>query len=154
MELCAGSLQDFIYGKYHGPNIPTDEEVLFQLANGLDYIHSKKLVHRDISPANILICLTTPVQMKWSGFRASKPVNERGTCSLSGLRGTRNWYSPEELSMFQSAENADHRRGSVKSDIFSAGCVFIFFLLRGKHPFGESFDIDRNILEGRPVDGS
>jgi hypothetical protein len=63
--------------------------------------------------------------------------------------------SPEELSMFQSGENADHRRGSVKSKIFSAGCVFIFFLLRGKkHPFVESLEISIHILEGRPVNGS
>jgi serine/threonine protein kinase len=153
MELCAASLQDFIYGKYKGPML-TDEQVLFQLANGLEYIHSKKILHRGISPANILISKTKPVEMKWSGFWASKPVNERGSCSLSGVKGTQNWMSPEEMSMFQSGKNVDHRRGSVESEIFSAGCVFIFFLLRGLHPFGISFMIPSNILEGRPVNGS
>jgi serine/threonine protein kinase len=153
LELCAASLQDFIYGKYKGP-MPTDVQVLFQLANGLEYIHSQKILHRGVKPENILISSTKPVQMKWSDFGLSKPVNENGSCSLSGLRGTQNWMSPEEMSMFQSEENADHMRGSVKSEIFSAGCVFIFFLLGGKHPFGEWLKISIHILEGRPVNGS
>ncbi len=114
----------------------------------------KNITPRYISPANILISKSKPVEMKWSGFGSSKPVNERGTCSLSGLRGTYNWMSPEEMRMLQSGENADHMRGSVKSDIFSAGCVFIFFLLRGLHPFGELYGIPIHILEGRPVNGS
>ncbi len=134
--------------------MPTDEQVLFQLANGFDFIHSKKILYRGVKPQNILISLTKPVQMKWSDFGSSKLVNERGTCSLSGLRGTEKWMSPEELRMADSFETADHMRGSVKSDIFSAGCVFIYFLLRGKHPFGKSFDIPINLLEGRPVYGS
>ncbi|EFX73522.1 hypothetical protein DAPPUDRAFT_325040 [Daphnia pulex] len=119
LERCAASLQDYYIKegftrKYKGP-MPTDEQVLFQLANGLEYIHSKKILHRDISPANILISLTKPVEMKWSGFGSSKPVNERGSCSLSGLRGTDNWMSPEQLRiMMKSEENADHGRGSIK----------------------------------------
>jgi serine/threonine-protein kinase/endoribonuclease IRE1 len=151
LELCAAPLQDFIYGKYRGP-MPTDEQVLFQLANGLEYIHSMEFLHRTIEPENILISKTKPVQMKWSGFWASKPVNENGSCSLSGLRGTYNWMPPEQLRIMKSEENADHGRGSVKSEIFSAGCVFIFFLLSGKHPFGdESNNIPKNVLRGDPV---
>jgi serine/threonine protein kinase len=153
MELCAASLQDFIKGKYEGP-MPTDEQVLFQLANGLEYIHSMGILHRDIKPENILISLTKPVQMKWSDFGLSKPVNENGSFSLSGLRRTYNWMPPEEINMIELEENADHMRGSVKSDIFSAGCVFIFFLLRGLHPFGDKLNdrnIQNNVLSGYPV---
>jgi serine/threonine protein kinase len=91
MELCAASLQDYIKGKYEGP-MPTDEQVLFQLANGLEYIHSRKILHRDIKPDNILISLTKPVEMKWSGFGSSKPVNDLN-CSLSGVKGNQNWMS-------------------------------------------------------------
>jgi serine/threonine protein kinase len=153
MELCAATLQDFVYGRYKGP-MPTNEQVLFQLANGLEYMHSMGIFHQDIKPENILISLTKPVQMKWSGFGSSKPVNERGTCSISGIRGTRSWMSPEELRMLES-DNCVLRRGSVKSDIFSSGCVFIFFLLRGKHPFGDHSGlntiIQNNIIDGNPV---
>jgi serine/threonine protein kinase len=131
--------------------MPTDEQVLFQLANGLEYIHSMGIFHRDIKPENILISLTKPVQMKWSGFGISRPVNENGSCSLSGIKGTAVWISPEVMSMVES-DNCVLGRGSVKSDIFSAGCVFIFFLSRGKHPFGDqSIIIPANILKGNPA---
>ncbi len=135
MELCAATLDDYIRGKYQGPML-TDEQVLFQLASGLEFIHSNGILHRNVNPYNVLISLTKPVQMKYCDFRLSKSVNERGTCTLSGVKGHQNWMSPEELKMMNQ-ENAN-LRGSVKSEIFSAGCLFIYFLLRGKHPFGHN----------------
>jgi serine/threonine protein kinase len=152
LELCAASLGDYIQGKYQGP-MPTDEQVLFQLASGLEYIHSEGILYRGVTPQNVLISSTKPVQMKYCGFGSSKSVNERGTCSLSGVKG--NWISPEEMKMI----NQENKilRVSVKSDIFSAGCLFIYFLLRGKHPFGKEqtnhapFEIPHNIKTYKPV---
>ncbi len=134
--------------------MPIDQQVLFQLASGLEYIHSNGILHRDINPKNVLISLTKPVQMKYCGFGCSKSVNERGTCSLSGVKGTENCMSPEELKMIMSEEMSEKNiwRVSVKSDIFSAGCLFIYFLLRGKHPFGKgTTEIVNNILINNPV---
>jgi serine/threonine protein kinase len=148
LELCAASLYDYIQGKYQGP-MPTDEQVLFQLASGLECIHSKGILHRNVNPYNVLISLTKPVQMKYCGFRLSKSVNERGTCKLSGVKGNQNWMSPEELE-----KKLPHEilRGSVKSDIFSAGCLFIYFLLHGLHPFGnDQIEIIYNKIKNNPV---
>ncbi len=119
-------------------------------------MHSMGILCRNIYPENILISITKPVQMKWSDFGSSKPVNEKVTSSKRRFRRkTENWMSPEELRMFGSEENVDHRRGSVKSEIFSAGCVFIFFLLRGKHPFWDQFGshiiINDNIINDNPL---
>ena len=149
LELCAASLGDYIQGKYQGP-MPTDEQVLFQLASGLEYIHSEGILYRGVTPQNVLISSTKPVQMKYCGFESSKSVNERGTCSShSGVIGTVNWISPEELKMNQENKIL---RVSVKSDIFSAGCLFIYFLLRGKHPFGNNYDkIQENRMTNNPV---
>ncbi len=152
MELCAASLQDFIDRKYQGP-MPTDEQVLFQLANGLEYVHSMGILHQNIKTENILISETIPVQMKWSsvGYNMQGSIKQ----STSNYK-TNNWLSPEELVMTESEENVDHRRGSVKSEIFSAGCVFIFFLLGGKHPFGDQKSnnintLRNNVWRGDPV---
>ena len=147
-ELCAASLSDYIQGRYQGP-MPTDEQVLFQLASGLEYIHSKGILCRGVKPQNVLISLTKPVQMKYCDFRLSKSVNIRGTLfSLSERKETQNWMSPEELKLLSEKKI---QRGSVKSDIFSAGCLFIYFLLRGKHPFGNGVQIQENILKNNPV---
>ncbi len=130
--------------------MPTDEQVLFQLANGLDYIHSKKLVHREVKPTNVLISITNPVQMKYCDFGFSQEVNEKGACTVSKIRGSPDWFSPEELRVRY--EITRKKRVYLKSDIFSAGCVFIYFLLRGKHPFGDQLDeIPNNIRSNNHV---
>ena len=148
LELCAASLEDYCEGKYQGP-MPTDEQVLFQLASGLEYIHSNGILHRNVKSSKILISLTKPVQMKYCGFGLSKSVNERGTCTLTlseVTKGNYNWMSPEELKMMN--QENEILRGSVKIDIFSAGCLFINFLLRGKHPFGHNKNC---IIKNNPV---
>nr|CAH0108728.1 unnamed protein product [Daphnia galeata] len=38
----------------------------------------------------------------------------------------------------------------MQSDIFSAGCVYFYFLTRA-HPFGKKSEIKKNIMEGKPV---
>ncbi len=129
--------------------MPTDEQVLFQLASGLEYIHSNGILYRGVTPQNVLISLTKPVQMKYCGFGLSKSVNKRGTCTLSGIKGTQYWMSPEELKMMN--QENEILRGSVKSDIFSAGCLFIYFLLRGIHPFGNPVVVIHNIIKNNPV---
>ena len=147
LELCAGTLGDVCDNKYRGPELPSDETVLYQIACGLDFIHSKKLVHRDIKPENILISLTDPVMVKISDFGLSKPTNSRGTFTISGIRGTLNWIAPECFT----SQNLTGKRGSVKSDIFSTGCVFFYFVTRGTHPFGENLFIMTNIRLDNPV---
>ena len=148
LELCAGTLEQFIKEEYKGP-MPSDEIVLYQIACGVAYIHSKKLVHRDIKPENILISLTDPVMMKISDFGLSKSVNSRGTFSVSGIRGTFDWMAPEFLAKANSSDEEEiAQRGSVKSDVFSTGCVFFYFVTKGIHPF--NFNL-KNILDFNAV---
>lgn len=133
--------------KYKGPALPSDQIVLYQIADGLDYIHSNNLIHRDIKPENILISMAG--KMKLSDFGLSKQISTRGTCSMSGIKGTLLWMAPEFF------EN--NGKGNPKCDIFPCGCVFFVFLTRengGIHPFGDTKDplkIQLNIRDGKPV---
>ena len=48
--------------------MPSDVLILYQNAVGLDFIHSRNLVHRDVKPYNIFISTTQPVHMKLSDY--------------------------------------------------------------------------------------
>jgi serine/threonine protein kinase len=160
--LCEASLEKLFLKendpkKYRGP-MPPDTEVLLQLAKGLEYIHQKRLVHRDIKPQNVLIRLdstTQQVAMKWADFGFSKRVNERGSFSMSGVRGTYDYFAPEILKYLDevsSNENEVQKRGTVKSDVFAEGLVFGYFLSGGVHPFGtSSHQIQINLRSNEPV---
>ncbi|XP_045030887.1 uncharacterized protein LOC116919760 isoform X3 [Daphnia magna] len=151
LELCAGTLTDYCEKKYSGPKLPPDELVLYQIANGLHYIHSRDLVHRDIKPDNILISMKTPVQMKVSDLSFVKKTRQ-GIFSQSKSRGTLRWMAPERLKVLIDTENKSTELpdGTIKSDTFSSGCVFFYFLTRGKHPFGKNqVDVPGNILKNK-----
>ena len=148
LELCAGTLSDVCNGTYKGPDLPPDITVLIEIATGLQYIHSKKLVHRDIKPDNILISFDG--RIKLSDFGLCKETSINHTYSISGpMKGTKFWMAQELLNV--AANNLTPVRGSIKSDIFSAGCVFFYFLKRGVHPFGEEIFVVENIINDKPV---
>jgi serine/threonine protein kinase len=160
--LCKASLDQLFLKendpkKYSGP-MPPEAEVLLQLAKGLEHIHKNGLVHRDIKPENVLIWVnpqTNQVLMKWADFGFSKQVNERGTFTMSGVRGTFNWLAPELLEILDDqspAETEIQKRGTVKSDVFAEGLVFGYFLSKGVHPFGtSSYQIPTNVQKKRPT---
>jgi serine/threonine protein kinase len=133
--------------------LPPDGIVLYQIANGLHFIHSRNLVHRDVKPDNILISMTTPVQMKLSDFGFVKKISPQ-TFTQSGLKGTEKWMAPEILELVENMDDniIELPRGTIKSDTFAAGCVFFYFLTRGTHPFGKSYQIMMNILNNNPIE--
>ncbi|XP_046636113.1 serine/threonine-protein kinase/endoribonuclease IRE1-like isoform X2 [Daphnia pulicaria] len=162
LELCDASmdklfLQEDDPKKYRGP-MPPETEVLLQLAKGLAYIHQMELVHRDIKPQNVLISFdsaTQQVVMKWADFGFSKRVNERGTFTMSDVRGTYDYFAPEILKYLDevsSNENEAKKRGTVQSDVFAEGLVFGYFLSKGVHPFGSSsYEIGKNVRTKKPI---
>ena len=162
LELCQASLdrlflKDGNPKKYLGP-MPSTIDVLLQLSMGLQYVHEQKLVHRDIKPQNVLIWVNPEkeeVLMKWADFGLSKPVNPRGSYSMSEVKGTTGWLAPEILRLIESGDTRDTKemqiRGTVKTDVFAEGLVFGYFLLGGGHLFGSRLSIQSNIVNNKPV---
>jgi serine/threonine protein kinase len=160
LELCVASLDQIFLDpenprKYEGPELPNHLEIFSQLASGLEYIHSKQLIHRDIKPANILVHVdsTNQITMKLADFGLSRPVNERGTYTMSSrLKGTKNWYAPEVLDLINQFQQSTPIRGTVKSDVFALGLVFAYLLLDGQHLYGTNEnEIDANIVANTQV---
>jgi serine/threonine-protein kinase/endoribonuclease IRE1 len=166
LELCEASLDKIFLDsnhprKYIGPKLPNHLEVFSQLASGLEYIHSKNLIHRDIKPEHVLISVDTntpdiKVTMKWAGFGLSRTIDERGMYTMhSGVKGTKCWCAPELLQsqlLFSSSNTIGHNTGTVESDVFALGLVFAYLLLDGQHIYGFfEIDIPKNISEGRAI---
>jgi serine/threonine protein kinase len=151
MELCAASL-DQIFSKNDDhskflESMPPAEDVLYQLAIGLYYIHETGLIHRDIKPQNVLIWTnptTNEVVMKWGGLRLSK-----GDGKIKKNYSRNDWLAPELLNLL---DNGDiDIIPTVKSNVFALGLVFGYCLLRGEHLFGSPTQIVYNITANEPV---
>jgi serine/threonine protein kinase len=120
--------------------MPTDQQVLIQMAEGLHYIHSQivngsqPLIHRDVKPENILISCDNPSAIKWADFGLSRAVvTGSRSFTWSQLKGTERWLAPELIQ----SDVKTKVRGSQSCDVFALGCVFFFFLKQGMHPFGD-----------------
>ncbi|MEM6456459.1 MAG: protein kinase, partial [Acidobacteriota bacterium] len=102
-----------------------------QLASALDYAHRKRgfdgqelgLVHRDISPQNVLISHEGDVKL--CDFGIVKAVAKASTTQMGALKGKLQYMSPEQAW----GQSVDGR-----SDIFSLGAVF-FEMLTGRKLF-------------------
>lgn len=134
--------------------MPSDQDVLVQMAKGLDYIHSQNLIYRDVKPENVLISETNPAVMKWADFGISRAViTGTNYFDPSKFTGTERWLPNEIIDTSESNRlfNFSIVFGSQKCDIFALGCIFFFFLLSGVHPFGDDANVQDNIKNDNPV---
>lgn len=94
-----------------------------QLVKGIQYIHSKRVVHRDLKLGNLF--LNASMQLKIGDFGLSEIVNENND-KLTSLSGTPNYIAPEILT--------DKTGHSFEVDIWAIG-VIAYTLLVGVPPF-------------------
>lgn len=91
-----------------------------QLADALNYCHSKKVIHRDIKPENLLLGVYGDLKIADFGWSVHAPSSRRTT-----ICGTLDYLPPEMI------EDLPH---DEKVDLWSLG-VLCYELLVGKPPF-------------------
>uniref|UniRef100_K7GJD9 non-specific serine/threonine protein kinase n=1 Tax=Pelodiscus sinensis TaxID=13735 RepID=K7GJD9_PELSI len=94
MEFCEkGTLYDWINKKRGTENYQAESLIKFrQIVTGVEYIHSKKLIHRDLKPLNIFISSEDIIKIGDFGLVTSMTDDLRTT-----EKGTRLYMSPEQI---------------------------------------------------------
>ncbi|MFO7713063.1 serine/threonine protein kinase [Desulfosarcina sp.] len=121
--------------------LPVDMAVflVLKISNGLQYSHSRKddktgkplnIVHRDISPQNILISLNGEVKL--SDFGISKATSEPSLTQAGVIKGKLSYLSPEQA-MGQAVNH--------QIDIYALGLVF-YEILSGSRLYRFANDIE------------
>ncbi|KAJ7737581.1 kinase-like domain-containing protein [Mycena metata] len=111
------------------------DKLLFEVAQGLEYLHSHNIVHGDLRGSNIL------VNKDWSACLADfglSGFSEGNTGQTSSKRaGSAYWMAPELLA-------PEHFEGKFSrtpaSDVYAFGCV-CFELYTGRPPFSEFSEV-------------
>jgi eukaryotic-like serine/threonine-protein kinase len=117
-------------------------ELVAQVADALDYAHQHKVVHRDISPRNVL--LDAAGRPHVTDFGLARRGEESIVVTLEGqVLGTPAYMSPEQAA-------GEQARVDGRSDVYSLG-VILYELLTGEPPFrGTISALLRQVIEDEP----
>ncbi len=128
MELVEGpSLQRQLL---RGP-LPDDEWTVLKnrILEGLAVVHARGIVHRDISPANIILAGGLPEKAKLIDFGVATPDDGKQSTGFSGNLG---YASPEHFGLFGG-------RVDARSDLYSLGLVLAEATIGEALPMGHTF---------------
>ncbi|KAH7664539.1 serine/threonine-protein kinase/endoribonuclease IRE1 protein [Dioscorea alata] len=117
-------------------------KLMRDVVSGLVHLHEIGIIHRDLKPQNILISSDKFLTAKLSDMGISKrlPENMSSLGHHATGYGSSGWQAPEQLL---------HGRQTRAVDLFSLGCILFFCITKGKHPFGNHFERDANIINNR-----
>uniref|UniRef100_A0A8C3XWL5 Serine/threonine-protein kinase 36 n=1 Tax=Chelydra serpentina TaxID=8475 RepID=A0A8C3XWL5_CHESE len=104
--------------------LPEDQvqDIASQLVSALYYLHSHRILHRDMKPQNILLGKGGVVKLCDFGFARAMSIN---TMVLTSIKGTPLYMSPELVQ----EKPYDHT-----ADLWSVGCI-LYELFVGTPPF-------------------
>lgn len=130
LEYCPTNLQTAIEVKeFSNEQIV---EAIYQIAEGMKYIHFKNIIHRDLKPTNILIASDGTIKI--CDFAVSKLIlNDEKTMTLG--TGTLQYMAPEIIN--------EEEYYDSKVDVYSFGIVLFFILSGGQLPKIKIFDIPK-----------
>jgi serine/threonine protein kinase len=111
--------------KSSGEFLPLHEasRIFSQIANALDYAHSRNMLHRDLKPSNILIDRANTVYL--TDFGIARSMGSSEITRTGSILGTPAYMSPEQC---------EGKSLSFSSDLYSLG-IILFEMLTNTVPF-------------------
>ena len=146
VDLCEETLKEHVHAKpveclrQYGP------QMIREILTGLEFLHGKGILHRDLKPTNILVDIEG--HMRLADFGISRVLSEDETTVQTEAKGTDGWMPAEVVKAITTGEQS---RLKKKSDVQVTGMIAFFILTKGEHPFGSSLDRMQNIFNGNPV---
>nr|AAB20707.1 raf protein [Xenopus laevis] len=117
-------------------------DIARQTAQGMDYLHAKNIIHRDMKSNNIFLHEGLTVKIGDFGLATVK-TRWSGSQQVEQLTGSILWMAPEVIRM------QDNNPFSFQSDVYSYGIV-LYELMTGELPYSHIRDRDQIIfLVGR-----
>jgi len=120
-ELAKFSLEDYLgspeYKRRHGLKIA------LQVAEGLVFLHSNRIIHRNIKPSNIL--LFENLEAKIGDLGLACTLSENTSALFQATTGTLRWMAPEMFDLYGAKKegNCEMKPYTEKVDIFSFGVL-------------------------------
>ncbi|XP_076642291.1 eukaryotic translation initiation factor 2-alpha kinase 1 isoform X2 [Halictus rubicundus] len=119
MALCEKTLQQWLNERNEHTSQTMIIGVLTQILCGLNYIHSRGIVHHDIKPSNIFVSMSGNMHIQLGDFGLACPLQRENHRSILG---TQMYAAPEQL----------EGKCDPKSDIYSLGIVLLELLIHTK----------------------
>lgn len=123
------------------PQLNTGIDYVRQTLEALSYAHHDGVIHRDVSPANLMI--TEKGLVKLMDFGVAKSLGDLRLTDGGSMIGSLYYMSPEQV---KGSTDPDPR-----SDIYSAGAI-LYEVVTGKKPFdyGDRFSLMVAQVEEQP----
>ncbi|OMO79710.1 hypothetical protein CCACVL1_13496 [Corchorus capsularis] len=143
-------------------SLPVVVDIMYQIARGMEYLHSQKIRHGELNPSNIFMKARSQTEgffhIKITGYGLSSvkaPSSPNSSPKPDVERNPVIWYAPEVLLEQEQFGNVTIHKYKEKADVYSFGMI-CFQLLTGKVPFEDGHlqgeKMSRNIRAGeRPL---
>ncbi|KAK8899122.1 hypothetical protein M9Y10_001423 [Tritrichomonas musculus] len=137
-ELCVkGSLYSYLDSQDNETKLTETQKmiIIFGIASGMLYLHSNKIIFRNLNANNIL--LDENLYPKISGL--SLAITNDESKNFFGIEGNFNYISPE---IWQKGKYSE------ASDVYAFG-IIVYQILTGKLPFGyaKSYELYQKVIE-------
>ncbi|KAI8800055.1 kinase-like domain-containing protein, partial [Cladochytrium replicatum] len=117
------------YLERHPVSASRSLKLLYEIALGMSYLHSRRVIHADLKAINVLVDGNGRAVVADFGFAVLKKVTTtQSTSTMGGMAGTLRWMSPERL---------QGGKPTVYVDIYAFAMTCFEVLSRGDIPFSD-----------------